>query len=105
MVLLHGLDDNNRQISKKPIYIKPHDIEFRFQINKSMIDLWDSDEKVEDFTRSLYQELMELKFKIHEFRFSSPPFFFSFLLEKLRFGEDPSFDKIVRDGGQKSRFL
>lgn len=76
---MHGFDDNNRQISKKPIYIKPHDIEFRFQINKSMIDLWDSDEKVEDFTRSLYQELMELKFKIHEFRFSSPPFFFFFL--------------------------
>lgn len=43
-IVAHGLDDNNREISKNR-YIKPHDIEFRFQINKSMIDLWDSDEK------------------------------------------------------------
>lgn len=42
---------------RKNRYIKPHDIEFRFQINKSMIDLWDSDEK--DFTRSLYQALYQ----------------------------------------------
>lgn len=87
---------------RKNRYIEPHDIEFRFQINKSMIDLWDSDEK-EYFARSLYRSARDGR----NFEFLSPLFSFSFFRKNCAFGENADFDKTPKTGGrgQKSRFL
>lgn len=82
-----------------------------------MIDLWDSDEKmnkVEDFTRSLNYLLLqiheserarwnfEFKFtKLHELLFYSFFFFWKNFVEKQSFDRAPK----SYGGGQKSRFL